>query len=470
MRRALFALILVITALPPFPAFPAEWARLDRFLEEHRRRFKLPGAALTVVDEEGPLHHWSGGTWASTQNPSYLGSLSKALTAAAVLRLQQLERLSLEDRLLQWLPELRISGPGAEQLTLVDLLEHRSGFSRADGFIDIPPLEELAAAPELELHWRPGSRESYSNLNYLLLGLIIERASGRPFAEYIDGQLFTPLRMHRSSAAAEPEGRPVPNYQYWFGIPLRKSELSYSSTAIPAGFITSSPADMGRFLTARLNDGNYRGRRVLAPLRPARPVASAAATGTRVAGWRVANIGEERLLHMDGATAGSYGFMALLPERGTAFIFMTNVNAYNPILSSIEEIPKGILSFLLEREMGSHFPFHLLLLGGFGLLFALSIYSLLKELVGWMRAGRPVPSHWPAGSLVRILAGHLLLPGLLTWLLLRSFGIGFAQLLVLQPDIALTVIAGILSGFLSRILTHMRTAPAERGGTYLPPG
>ncbi len=132
-----------------------------------------------------------------------LASLSKQFTAAAVLQLQDQGVLSVDDPLCRWLQPC----PDAwRPITLHHLLSHQSGVPNLMDRRDWAELrwrdwtlEQLAAdSARLPLDFPPGTRVEYSNAGYNLLGLVIERASGRPFADHLRVALFEPLGLRNT--------------------------------------------------------------------------------------------------------------------------------------------------------------------------------------------------------------------------------------------------------------------------------
>lgn len=129
-------------------------------------------------------------------------SLSKTFTAVATLMLVERGRLSLDDRVVDYVPEL-VEG---EQVTLRHLLRMESGIF---DFVDNPetwehvdrfhyPEELLEYFVHYPLNFEPGTRFEYSNSNYVLLGLIIERLTGKSYGKFLHRQIFKPLKMKRS--------------------------------------------------------------------------------------------------------------------------------------------------------------------------------------------------------------------------------------------------------------------------------
>lgn len=133
-----------------------------------------------------------------------VGSVTKMFTAVAVLQLGQAGRLSLDASVRTYLPELP---PGWQPITIRHLLNHTSGLpeymSSTNSFrtlmrVDRAPDEVLALVRDQPLHSIPGSKYAYVNTNYVALGLVIEKATGKPYAEVVETRFLRPLGMSHS--------------------------------------------------------------------------------------------------------------------------------------------------------------------------------------------------------------------------------------------------------------------------------
>jgi CubicO group peptidase (beta-lactamase class C family) len=147
----------------------------------------------------------------------HYGSITKTLTAIAVLQLRDRGRLTLDDRVTRYLPELRrMHDPyGAmDSITIRMLLTHSAGFQNptwpyTEGK-DWEPFEPtswdqlVAMMPYQELHFRPGTRWSYSNPAYIYLARIVEQLTGDPWEVYVQKNILTPLGLSRSYFGATP--------------------------------------------------------------------------------------------------------------------------------------------------------------------------------------------------------------------------------------------------------------------------
>ena len=144
-----------------------------------------------------------------------IGSITKEFTAAAILKLAEQRKLSLDDRLTKYLPAF----PGAGEVTLRQLLHHTSGihnYTSNPGFLgrgarDFSTDEMLAeiAASTPPYDFAPGTGWSYSNSGYYLLGVVIEKASGQRYADYVRTALIAPLGLN--SIAIDDMAAIVPN-------------------------------------------------------------------------------------------------------------------------------------------------------------------------------------------------------------------------------------------------------------------
>ena len=141
-----------------------------------------------------------------------IGSVTKQFTAAAVMRLAERGKLSLDDDLSRWVPEFPLQG---HRVRLGQLLNHTSGISNytespveeARAADDMTPLEVVGLVARDTFDFAPGTRLSYTNTGYALLGLVIERVSGLPYAEYVRRELFAPLGLrHTSYCPSRPQG------------------------------------------------------------------------------------------------------------------------------------------------------------------------------------------------------------------------------------------------------------------------
>lgn len=188
-----------------------------------------------------------------------IGSTTKTFTAAAILQLRDQGKLGLDDDITRWLPDFDTRG---NKVTLRHLLAHTSGVGE---LLQIPELRamKMLRNPTVTLNdvykivsrhpfrFPPGSMQIYSNSGYWLLGLVIEKASGMTYEDYIEKKMFEPLGMKRSMYCNSAESVPRRAYGYGMksGTARRVPDIVHVGT-YAAGAICSTAEDMIAWLQA----------------------------------------------------------------------------------------------------------------------------------------------------------------------------------------------------------------------------
>jgi CubicO group peptidase (beta-lactamase class C family) len=187
-------------------------SRVEEFVRAEMAREKVPGVAVAVVDH-GKVVMAEGYGWANVEHnvpvrPETVfqsGSLGKQFTAATVMTLVEEGKLALDDPIAKYFPE---APPAFRAVTVRHLLTHTSGIpDYTEGTIDLRrdyTEDELARmAFGLELEFAPGSRWNYSNTGYLMLGVLVRRASGRFYGDVLRERVFAPLGMKTARIISE---------------------------------------------------------------------------------------------------------------------------------------------------------------------------------------------------------------------------------------------------------------------------
>jgi CubicO group peptidase (beta-lactamase class C family) len=232
----------------------------------------IPGLMLGITSKDSVL--FSGGLGyadlksrrpVDSNSLFRLASISKMFVSLAILKLAEEGRFSLDDPLRKIAPEVPFSNPWEKDhpVRIVNLLEHTSGFDdiklntmyNTSGH-DINGLHAvMTQKSSLVCRWKPGERYAYSNPNYTILGYIIEKYSGKPYARYIAENIFKPLEMHNSNfdMHIRHKSKDAKEYEYY-------REQYHEIPRIPvmdgafAGLKSCAP-DMLKFIRMFLNDG-----------------------------------------------------------------------------------------------------------------------------------------------------------------------------------------------------------------------
>jgi D-alanyl-D-alanine carboxypeptidase len=189
---------------------PNKLTELQSALDEWRQSYGLPGASmsLSIPGLDNPVNLVSGVAKINQRNVTpdtlfQMDSITKVYTAALILKLEAERKLSIYQRLYLWLPEY----PNWGNITIQQLLNMTSGipnFTDDDQFNQArrkdptktwTPVEELNFVKDKSLFYVPGTGWNYDDTNYLLLGLIIEKATGKSYGEVLNHEILKPLAL-----------------------------------------------------------------------------------------------------------------------------------------------------------------------------------------------------------------------------------------------------------------------------------
>jgi CubicO group peptidase (beta-lactamase class C family) len=333
MLLAMFAVI-VSVALPRtgMQAMAAEKS-VEQGVDDILRAYAgdVPSASVLVLRDGKPVVRKSCGLAdleqhvAATPATNYrLASVTKQFTAAAILLLMQDGKLVLDDRVRRWLPSLPDSD---DAITIRHLLTHTGGLF---DYEDIMPADQAwqlrdidvlhLLEKERKLYFAPGSAYRYSNGGYALLALIVERASGATFHDFLRTRIFEPLGM-RNTLAYVWEGPPVPNRALGYTFAQgkwRRLDQSPTSAVLGDGGVYSSIDDLAKWDAALYDD------RLLGA--EARKLAFTPWTKTDDPdvrygfGWRITG---DTLWH-SGETTSFRNVIVRWPQRHVTVIVLTN--------------------------------------------------------------------------------------------------------------------------------------------------
>lgn len=252
-----------------------------------------------------------------------IGSITKTFTAALVLRRVEEGRLSLEEPITRWLPELAEAAPG---VTVRHLLAHTSGLSSQaiddDLSRPVSPDDLLRALAGRSAEFQPGARFRYNNNGYALLGLILEREGRLPYAEALQSELLEPLGLSATAPCRyEDAGRPV-GFDHGFrdGAGPIPHVRHHPGASGAAGLLCSTAGDVLDWQTA-LMSGRVLSPATLALMTEAQRLADGSPTPYGL-GIYVDADGER--LHHGGAASGFITQMAWRPRQRVGVVVLTN--------------------------------------------------------------------------------------------------------------------------------------------------
>ena len=283
----------------------------------------------------------SNGESPASENTIFrIASVSKMIVALAILKLQEEGKLSLEDQLKNIIPEVEFENPWEEThpIQVVHLLEHTSGWDEihlVEMMYDETPPIPLKKALEFHPHtrksrWVPGSRMTYSNVNYAVAAYIVEKVSGMSYEEYVRKAIFKPLMMSHSTFFNDRL------YKEWGAVTYNwaMEKIPYKNELYRSpGGLNSSAGDMAQILKMLLNRGKIDSLDFLQEesiIRMETPKSSIGAQaglelGYGLGNWKSSYKGFTTQGH-DGAMNGGLSQLIYFPEYCIGHVILLNAN------------------------------------------------------------------------------------------------------------------------------------------------
>jgi CubicO group peptidase (beta-lactamase class C family) len=327
-------------------------ADLDQLAVEAFNRQPLAGLAVGVV-RDGELVYERGLGFAdvAARRPVTagtvfrIGSISKTMTAIAVMQLVEQGRLGLDDPVNKHLRGYRVEHrPGAPPVTIGHLLTHTGGLGELRRLTDVarptiglgadpakppPTLTELYA-PVLKAELAPGEKWAYANHGFATLGQLVEDVAGRPFAEHVRATLFEPLGMEHTDFLRSERVRGELAVGYAFGRGRLKPVKDREIVVGPAGSVFSTLRDLSAYAAALMNGGGgVLTAESLAQMWEPQLQISPGVTAMGLA-FFLHDFGGHRVVGHDGGWPGFVSALLVAPDDGLAVIAFTNTSAGLP--------------------------------------------------------------------------------------------------------------------------------------------
>lgn len=319
-----------------------------------KTRYNIPKIEVSIVDVNKIIYETKKNN-CNNKELFLIGSNSKSLTALGVMKLIENSDISLDQKIITILPWLEFEN--CKQITIRHLLNHTSGIPRRIGLINPKDDTEIKSFYNILLNKAkleiPGKQYQYSNLNYQLLGLIIEEISDEKFDNYMK-QLLIDLNMKNTYFDFESSDELgfIDNYQHYFGKPLKYEIEKFNKYIVPSGFISSTMSDMIGFTQAMLknynNDFIVNKETFREMLSPPTNLKS-----NYCFGWEKRELGDLNYFRHDGLTQSFSSSIVFIPEFEIGIIILTNINDTN----SIRDILSDIFRIIQKKELSERTEF-----------------------------------------------------------------------------------------------------------------
>lgn len=439
----------------------AAWTpeQIDTYAEAAMERLHIPGLAVGIV-HNGEIAYMQGygsagpGAGPMTpRTPLAIGSLTKSFTALAVMQLVESGKVKLDAPVTDYLPDFRLADIHASnKITVADLLHQTSGLSTYDGVAflaqgDTTLMQHIRDLKNVSVTEPVGAVYQYSNLNYNILGAIVQQVSGESYGSYVDERILQPLGMSNSFGSPERANvalsensdlRPPSGHQLLFGLSVPTRLMQHSATT-PSGYLVSNAEDMSKYLMMQMNDGTVDSVRLLSAegVRRMHEQGADMRDGSFYGmGW----INNGDYLWHNGSTENTYTEMRIHDDYGM-FILANSVDplivSYSGILPGVDDIVHGRTPSL--ESLPDFFKLYAIA-DGIAIAVILLFLGSIRSLFRWRKAFRPVA--WKtAMNIVLLLVCNIAFPlailyfvsGLAPWNVIITWAPGIGWGLTVLP-------------------------------------
>ncbi len=464
MRKTYYALglgMLMLHSPSHAQGEPANYRAVAEQRLEHLGAPDMPGVAYAVV-EQGEVTELGatgvkrlGSDEPITPDTLFLiGSITKTVTALAVMQLAEAGKLSLDDPIARHLTAFADSPSSA--ITIRQLLSHTSGFSTYQGLCSIArpsagqeAIAQLAAElATMEPAHGVGERWEYSNANYQVLGRLVEVVSGQPFPGYIETNILQPIGMHDSFVS---DGKSYPamatGHRPWFGAKRPYEDNRTDPGMAPQGGVVSSARDLARYMLMMMNGQSD----IVSASAKATMMEPASDTSVFYGfGWFL-NSQDGTVWH-SGSSPGIETLLTLRSKEKTGVVVLVNAGS-GVGFGETARLRNGITASALGLEYRGE-PSRWGQKATFISLALLPLVYLASMLWAWRHRAvlRAKSGAFGLFSLWFPLLTTLGAAWVLMSLVPRLFGVPLDTLRLFQPDLALAMIATAITGVLWALL------------------
>jgi CubicO group peptidase (beta-lactamase class C family) len=335
--------------------------KIDAFVKEEMKAIRIPGVAVGIVKNDSIVYLKGYGVSDGknalvTENTRFdIGSITKSITALAIRKLINEGKINENDYVVKYLPEFQTKDKdNSDKIKISQLLQHTSGFSTYQGnaflTFNLSLEEQILKLKETALAYKPGEVQEYSNINFMTLGLIVTKVSGKSYDEYVRENVFKPLDMNNTF---NPETETLDSgmskgSSISFGYAL-SSKHKQPKESLATGFITSSAKDMCNYAIAIINNGYYKGQSLvegnkLPKLNSNSEIYKRSKAYDQY--WNIIDCYENTSFGHAGASADFTSSMLVHPVRGEGVVVLANVR--NDLVGDANQIANGISTILYK--------------------------------------------------------------------------------------------------------------------------
>ena len=341
--------LLFLLALPGILFAQSTSEKLEQYFKAAEKAGLFNGTALVVQNGKVLMQGGYGvrntdaATLSDVNTIYQIGSVTKQFTSAIVLKLAEEGKLAITDKVSKYLPDF----PNAEKITIENLLSHTAGiynYTNNGEFMEKDvekPLHMNALynmVKDKPLEFEPGSKMSYSNTGYMLLGYIIEKVTGKKYEDVVRQEIFTPLQMTHSgfdfkNLQAADKAIGYSGIQNGKG---NKTMIVDSTVSFAAGAIYSTVSDLDKWNNAVLSGKIIKKSSLENAFTPRH--------NKYGLGWTIDSVAGKRVISHGGGIHGFLSYNLTIPEENTSVILLSNVSTSKP-----GKVSQDVMAILHDR-------------------------------------------------------------------------------------------------------------------------
>lgn len=463
--------VLLLSGLMPIQETHAQnkWQEMGEFIESEMEKWHVPNVSIGIVNKDSVLFQREFG--GKEANENYLiGSVSKPFTALAIMQLYEQGALDIDQTVNHYLPWFNIGDESLSgKITVRHLLNQTGGLPKSAGFF-IPKnnvkYEYSRYLRSLEIDKEAiGKTHIYCNLNYQILGELIQEISGLSYNQYLKKNIFGPVGMENSYASYEETIQTglKSGYQYLFGYPTKRS-FFYSDAGIASGDIASNVTDMNKFLMTMLNAGISERDTIISSdiLKEMHiPVSNRYGMGFSIGDWN----GLHSIRH-SGLSKNYSSAINILPDKNYAIVILTNINSFH----FVSRLMDGVIRRLNDQEIAHYSPFELYFRYVVLALLIWGAIDLVRKVVKWKEQQFQMSFSRNYKKVIKLLLSSSIA---LLWLFVvpRLADLPLSRILLFQPDLGYGLIACVFLSVTSAAIKYLVVSNNEKESSANgPPG
>jgi CubicO group peptidase (beta-lactamase class C family) len=328
--------------------------QLEPMIEETMRKHQIPGFAIGVV-ENGEVVYARGfgvaklgsNTPITTKSLFHMASVTKPFVATAIMQLVERGKISLDARVIEYLPYFRMKDERFATITVRQMLSHISGMPDVENYNwDKPQYDDAAleryvrGLNNLSLLGAPGEKFRYSNIAFEVLGDVIAKVSGMSFESYVQRNILAPLGMKQSTLLVretDPKRLVAPHVRDKDGKIVVSKVFPYNRPHAASSTLYSSIDDMNHWARANLNRGELNGKRILKtssydamwkPYADVGEISPLVPSDMKIGlSWFLREENGHRLVNHGGGDLGFHSFLLLAPDDSISVVAMSNYSS-----------------------------------------------------------------------------------------------------------------------------------------------